>query len=82
MPATAKGAARQDASVDVGRRLHARVKTFGIKKVLGTGMMLKGLHLGADVSQLLLPGVFAAHSNPQIPIFRCKTSLKPSIPRS
>lgn len=82
MPATAKGAARKDASVNAGRRLHARVKTFGIKKALRTGVMLKGLHLGADVNQLLLPGVFAAHSNTQIPIFRCRTSLKPSIPCS
>lgn len=82
MPVTAKGAARKDASVKAGRRLHARFKTFGIKKVLRTGAMLKGLRLGADVSWLLLPRVFAAHSNPKIPIFRCKTSLKPSIPRS
>lgn len=79
VPVTAEGAARKDASGNMGGRLRAGFQTVGIKTVLRTGAMLEGLFLGADVTQLLLPGVFAAHSTPKIPIFRCKTSLKPPI---
>lgn len=68
MPVAAEGA-RKDASINAGRRLHARFKTFGVKKVLRSGAMLKGLCLGADVTWLLLPGVFCCSLKPPDPFF-------------
>lgn len=68
MPVAAEGA-RKDASVSAGRCLCARFKTSGVKKVLRNGAMLEGLHLGADVSWLLLPGVFCCSLKPPNPCF-------------
>lgn len=54
---------------------NARFKTFGTKKALGTRVMLQGLHLGAGVSWLLLPGVFTACLTPPKPYFGVQNSI-------